>query len=630
MIKNLLEGLWRGALFGLFYALADTMFVYKAADIVMELRWDPFTMTTVRLMSWCFLVGLIHGGWLGVVGGRRLLDKPSRHVHAVAGATIATVIFGSPEFDSILLMGLGGVGIAHGNMLIVTALMKKWKPAPAAVLAGFAVFWTVVMRIGIVPEPSTKADPNRVRPAADAPNVLWVVFDTTRADHLPLYGYKRNTTPNLVKLAAEGAVFDRAYSTAPWTVASHASMFTGTYPSQHWCNHEHLFLNPDRVTGAELLRDSGYDTAVFAGNPWLGDQTGLTQGHEVLVPAGRDYSLYSLFVVGRIRQMLMVEGEDKGGKEIVESFERWLKGGRDPNRPFFAFVNFLEPHSPYHQVPHVDAKRFLPEDVTWEEAADVSRLNMSKMMFATDYVANERQDMITQALYDGGIYNADRRFGELIDSLRAAGKLDNTLVIVNADHGELFGEHGLYGHDLALYNPLLHVPLIMRFPKQIPAGIRVDKPVQLTDIHTTILEVTGNSDKILPNVRGQSIMPLLNGGGDPERPLFAEYYRTKMRPLVKEIRAMGFDPETYRLKSVQVGDLRMIRWPGPLEKVFDISTDPGELTDISKDRPDAHAMLKGKLDEFVIQNPPAGDGGTGVPEMDAATKEKLRSLGYIQ
>lgn len=629
MLNHLRTALLRSLLFGVIYALSETIFVYKVAGYVMEMLWNPFSMTTVRLMIWCVMLGTLNGLLLGLVLGKWLEGRPYWRVHLTAFLTIAWAIKVSPEFDQIMALALGGIGMTHGIMLALTWLLEKKGKLVLPAVAGYAAVWLVVLKLGLAPELIARADESRPKPAADAPNVLWIVFDTTRADHLSLYGYERKTTPYLEEFAKEATVFEEAYAAEPWTMGSHGSMFTGLYSARHWCNHEHLYLNADRTTSAEVLRDAGYDTAVFAGNPWFGDHSGLVQGFQKLIPAWRSFSLYNLFTVGRIRQLLMTDQLDKGAAEIKEGLSDWITRGRDKDRPFFAFVNLLEPHAPYDQVPKVDATRFMDSDVTWDEAQEVSRKYMSKGMFATDFEATPRDKKVAISLYDGGIYHCDQQVKAYIELLKQNNLLDNTLVIINGDHGEMFGEHHVYGHDVGLYHPLVHVPLIMRFPKVVPQGMRIDKPVQLLDLHTTLLELTGLQDKILPEVKGKSLLPLFSGGGDPERPVFAEYYRPSMRPLIKEVEKLGYDPKTFRLKSVQISRQRLIRYPTH-EFVFDLATDPEENVDLSATNPELYQKLKTVLDQFVLENPPAGDSTSGAPQMDAATREKLNSLGYVQ
>lgn len=629
MFKNAVRGIGWGLFFGLCYAWGDTLFVFKANKIFMRMDWDPFTPTTLSLAGLELVFALALSMLLGLFAGHKLLEPPTRFIHAMAAGSILMTWFGSPEVDLIFGMALAGVGIAHGLGWLGAWLWSRQPLATLSIPILLAFLWYPIQSIGLPARAATTEDGSRPVPTGK-PNVLWVVFDTTRADHLPMYGYHRNTTPTVSALAEEGVVFERAYSTAPWTLASHAGMFTGTYSIQHGCTHEHLQLAPDRVTAAEVLYSIGYETGAFAGNPWFDHTSGLTQGFRDVGPAWRQFSLYNLFAIGRIRLLLMPQGQDKGGTEVVRGFKEWLEQDRDKDRPFFGFLNFLEPHSPYEQVPYEDAKRYLGQDLSWDEIVDVSHRHMSRQMFATDYVTTPEDTEIVVGLYDGGIYNADRRLGEVIALLKAQNLLDNTLIVLTSDHGEMFGEHDIYGHDVALYHPLVHVPMVVRYPAAFPKGQRVDNPVQTLDIFPTLAELIGIQDKVPSNVRGRSLLEHFRGQADPMRPVFAEHYRPSMTPMVKEIKRMGFDPQEFRLKSVQIRDHRLIRWPRDIEKVFDIKADPGELKDLKATQPELYAQLKAALDGFVAQNPADAAPRGPAPQMDKATCEKLRSLGYVQ
>jgi arylsulfatase A-like enzyme len=372
--------------------------------------------------------------------------------------------------------------------------------------------------------------------------VLWFVFDTTRADHLSLYGYPRPTSPHLDQVAREGVAFTRAYATAPWTLPSHASMLTGLYVHQHRADHGRFHLDTGIPMLSEFLLDAGYDTALFAGNPWLDAHSGLSRGFAHVVPAGRTPMIEKAFLAGLLRSRLSGGEADKGALESNTAFKAWLEHRAAGGRPFFVLVNYLEPHMPYHQVPAGDRERFLPAGTTLEEATSASNRFINLFSGRESGQPAAREKAIAQALYDGGIANIDRRFGEIIELLRRTGGLDDTLIIVTADHGELFGEHGIYGHDLGLYDPLIHVPLVMRLPGRVPAGARIDAPVQLVDLFPTVLELTGLRDRTPANAYGRSLWPVIAGVPQPDRPVFAEYTKPTLPWAVKAIRRMGFDP----------------------------------------------------------------------------------------
>jgi arylsulfatase A-like enzyme len=593
MSHRLLRGLARGLQFGLFFIFAETFMIFSSAILVMEMPWDPFNATVFTMMGISLLMCGGIGALLALVAGP-FLAPGRRYLHAIPLTLLLLLVTASPNYDQYFWLGIGSVALAHGSAIVVSRMAARRRIYGVAFATAGLAAWVTAMLL-IRPAPlDHPADPNRPKPVATAPNVLWVVMDTTRSDHLSVYGYHRPTTPHLEALAREGAVFDKAYSTAPWTVASHAAMFTGLYSSQHGCNHEHLFLDPTHTTLAQLLTAGGYETALFAGNPWLADQTGLARGYMHIFPSWRFFSEGLMFIAGRMPLEVYDRYADKGAATTNASFKAFM-AERPKDRPFFAFINYLEPHAPYHHVPTDYAYRFLAPDASRREARKVSFRYIQKMMAGNDYEATPAERVLAKDMYDGALSYTDQEIGELIDVLRAAGQLDNTLVIVNGDHGELFGEHGIYGHDLALYHPLLHVPLIVRYPGRVPAGVRIDRPVQLIDVFPTVLEVAGLADRAPQGLPGHPLTGVIAGGGDPARPVFAEYFSSRMRPLRREVQKWGFDPDHFRLKSVQVGTERLMTGPGDRQMLTDVATDPDEEKALEAERPETAQRLKEAL-----------------------------------
>jgi arylsulfatase A-like enzyme len=484
--------------------------------------------------------------------------------------------------------------------------------------------------LAINPKGSSQPTAGAERPIPEGkPNILWVVYDTVRADHISAYGYPKQTSPNFDALAREGTVFDKTYTSAAWTVESHASMFTGKYASQHGCRHPTLFLGEQHKTIAQFLTEAGYDSSLYAGNPWLDHSTGLARGILDLSPTWRFSTTIAFSFVGRFWIDHIQGGGDKGAGLTNESFKHWYEAKRDKKRPFFAFVNYLEAHAPYFAVSPEDRHKFLPEGASDAEASELSAKIFNHMVFGLDYEFSRREMDIILAMYDAGIHNADRRMGELLDVLRKDGTLDNTLVIVTADHGELFDEHNMWGHDLALYNEVVHVPLVIRYPAKMPAGMRSDKPVQLLDLFATVMSAAGLSDRMPADARAQDILPLVAGGGDVNRPLFGEYFTPRMPPLVRDIQKMGKDPATFHINSVQQSNLKLIRWSDEA-RLFDLATDPREQTDLSSSRAEDKQRLNALIDDFVKANQAGTGGSSGGGELDEAMKQRLKSLGYIQ
>ena len=287
--------------------------------------------------------------------------------------------------------------------------------------------------------------------AGKPPNVLLVVLDTARADAVSRSVGPDSPTPTFARLAQSGVTYSNARSTAPWTLPSHASLFTGLYPSRHGAHHEHLQLDQERVTLAEIL-SSTHETAGFTENPQITIARGFAQGFGTYDETWRARS--------GIQQVM----------PTVSRVVEWL-GRRDSDRPFFLFVNLMSPHLPYFP-PEGSEKRFLPAGTP---ADQVMRLRFVNEREARLYIMGKLplgpgDFAVLRALYQAEVAHADAQLGQIIAALEASGSLDRTLVIVVSDHGENLGEHGLMEHQLCIYETLLHVPMLLRLPGKFEIG----------------------------------------------------------------------------------------------------------------------------------------------------------------
>jgi arylsulfatase A-like enzyme len=438
-------------------------------------------------------------------------------------------------------------------------------------------------------------------PPGDPPNVLLITLDTVRANHLSVYGYERSTTPTLERLAKEGVRFDGARATAPWTVPSHASIFTARWPHDLGVNWD-TPLDEKFPTLAEFLGSHGYATAGFVANTMecsydRGLSRGFTHyedyGLEHLLPFRTawlvDYFLQVVsdagvfvgraFDIGPFRPMqdscvarLFIRWPRKDAGSINHAFIDWLSRRRDPKRPFLAFLNYYDAHAPYvlpmgaeyrfGLVPRRPADFiFLMED--WET---IDKLTLRPVL----------RDLARDS-YDNCLAYLDQRLGELFDELQRQGVLDRTLLIVTADHGEGLGEHGLFDHGESLYVPEIRVPLLI----VLPAGRRstgiVRETVSLRDLSATILDLVG----------------LEQGSPFPGRSL-AYLWRDASRGAgsadvdgaISELpKPNPYDPNHGRspahrgpLTSLAEGDFAYIRNDGDgTEELFNERDDPGEL-----------------------------------------------------
>jgi arylsulfatase A-like enzyme len=358
----------------------------------------------------------------------------------------------------------------------------------------------------------------RPLPPGDPPNVVLITLDTVRADHLSLYGYQRPTSPNLEKLARLGIRFDEARAAAPWTLPSHASMFTGRWPhelSVDWM----VPLDGKHPTLAEHLGSRGYATAGFVANLFgCSYDSGLNRGFthyedyilEYLVPLRMAWLVDHLARV--ISQLGTIVGRTldvgslpplheswlspyfdrlrkKDAGSINRAFLEWLSHRSQPARPFFAFLNYYDAHAPF-VLPAGAEYRFglkprRPADFTFLE---VDWELTDKMKFRPAY-----HELVRDS-YDNCVAYLDGRLGELLDELQRRGVLDHTVVIVTSDHGEGLGEHHLFDHGESLYRTEIHVPLVIVLPVRQRAMGVVRETVSLRDLPATILDLVGMGD----------------------------------------------------------------------------------------------------------------------------------------
>ena len=434
-------------------------------------------------------------------------------------------------------------------------------------------------------------------------NIVVVVLDTVRLDYTGPGGTGDALTPALDGLAAEGTVFTRAWSNAPWTVPSHASMFSGLLPSSHKCTGRNFTFLSKTPTFAELLGESGYQTVAFFSNPWLSDRlTGMLRGFEGrFVESGRGTEILTTV--------------DQGGGRTVANVSNWLSE-RGDERPFLMFVNLLEPHLPYH--PPADYRQARLSDIPHDYVVTTSTAHeLNAGLLEPGDIDFER----VSRLYAGDVNTADRYLAELIRLLREHGVYEDAVIIVTSDHGENLGDHGYMDHQFGVFSSLIDIPLVVRAPALLPSGTRGD-PVMLTDIYDTVLDVAGiETGPDTPHSRS-----LLSAPADAARPQVAEY--TGANPeLVKHLRHLNPSHDTSRQEvafaKVRVDSLELTVGTDGSRQLFDLKNDPGRELDLGP----ANATVVAALFELL----PAVKYAEGAEvEIDEEMREWLESLGYIR
>lgn len=405
---------------------------------------------------------------------------------------------------------------------------KKRRVAPAGALLVAALLVVAAGSIWFL----TSRRPAEVGVAAARDNILLITLDTTRADRLGCYGYAAARTPHLDRLAAEGVRFERVYATAPITLPSHASIFTGLYPFEHGVRNNGNFYLADRFeTLATVLGKQGYRTAAFVSTFILDRRYGLARGFET----------YDDTMEGAQAQVVALEAERRGDRTALP-LSRWLEANASAAAPFFVWLHLYDPHEPYRPPP------------PFREA------------FATKP-------------YDGEIAFDDAVVAFILDKLEQLGLRDRTLIAVTADHGESLGDHGEETHSMFLYEAAIRVPLIVWRPGRLAPRL-IRQPVRTIDIAPTLLELVGAPPLKAPHAR--SLLPLMKGAGETAAPIaYAETYLPRFY--------MNWAP----LRVVVDGRYKLIDAPRP--ELYDLDEDPAEARNAHELRPQVAEQLNKAL-----------------------------------
>lgn len=386
-----------------------------------------------------------------------------------------------------------GVGVQAGRMArgrfgrLVTRAA-----APTAATLG-VVFLVVLVTSFVGPRRAEDRALGMLPPPGEGhPNILLIILDTVRARSMGLYDPALANTPALDRLAADGVVFDRAYAPSPWTLPSHGTMFTGHWPQAHGADWTRP-LDDRYPVVAEHMAQAGYVTVGFVGNIlWGGPEFGLARGflHYESYPVNLGQIVLSASIG---RELASLDGPRAWlgldlplnavpAPEVTDNFLDWHADR--PDRPYFAFLNYFDAHEPVSPAP--GQPEFAP--ITHRTGL----LSGSLAQFAVPPGASgQRLARAYRAGYEATIAEVDAQLGRLFDALERRGDLDSTVVVIAGDHGEVIGEHGIFGHNNSVYLPTLWVPLVIRYPDSVPAGLRVEADAGLRNLPATIVELAG-------------------------------------------------------------------------------------------------------------------------------------------
>ena len=556
---------------------------------------------TLSVVLYAFMIGGLYINENLLSG--KLFDLDAVRILTNSGIFISSVI---------LYVILYRIFIFTGNW---SAIIRKHVSPKAALIVGSLLL--IVGGATLYIHTPTSLKKIVVKPNSRAegkPNILLITMDTTRADHLSCYGYHKNTTPYLDKLAQEAVRFENVYAPSPWTLPSHASLFTGMYPDKHGahCDVEFMQSNWPVSLGehyntlTEILADHGYKTAGVIGGPICKRLFGLGQGFEYyddnLVDVKKDIKYFTLFkALSRwisLRDVAARQGVD--GRRVASQINKLVFSWLDKyfQAPFFLFINYFDAHASY-----------LPPDEYFSRFMEDEDAKITE---------SERHRRDTLARYDGEISYLDYHLGKLFVRLKELKIYDNTMIIVTSDHGEFFGEHDFWGHGHELYQEVIKVPLIIKYPSSHPRkGVYLDR-VSLVDIVPTVLNLLN-----LPLPDGLQGITLFKDSSKVMSEIYRRYYKVprKGEIFARELKVLFLDNYKYIKEYAEES-----KGQGEL---YDIENDPRELNNLIDIMPEKAKEMEMKLMEWLPrdESPPSAQKTT---KFDKAIEENLKSLGYIQ
>jgi arylsulfatase A-like enzyme len=448
--------------------------------------------------------------------------------------------------------------------------------------------------------------------------VILISVDTLRADHLHTYGYERPTTPNLDALAADGVVFDKAYSSSSWTLPAHVSLLTSLFGMNHGVYNPDEKIDASLITLAEMLRLNNFFCAAVTGGGFVSSFYGFSRGFETYNKGD-----------GAVNH-------NNSAELVARTASNWLEDNKDKN--FFLFLHTYQTHLPY-ECPAPYNSMFLDEDALWQKLDFFAYLKGKASVFK-ELPDRERRNVV--GLYDGEIrYTDESLVKTLIEKLKALNLYDETLIILTSDHGEEFYEHGAWLHGAHLYEESIRIPLVIKFPGSRNKGARVDNIVRIVDIMPTVLDVMGVEAKGL-SLDGRSLIPVVSGRDKGDRTFWADTCWLLLEGCGGKETAGGGEalPHTVttnegRSKFIlnrslgpkEMDYYRPLPAVPPAAELYDLSNDAVEKRNLVSQKPEVANRLARMVRELYAGGPKKRPSKS---LLNKELEEQLRTLGYIK
>lgn len=437
-------------------------------------------------------------------------------------------------------------------------------------------------------------------------NLILISLDTLRMDHLGLGEYNRATSPNLDRLLDESIVFNDCFSTAPSTLRSHMSILTGLNPISHQVYTQQDKLDPTILTLADILRVNGYTSAAFTGGARVSAAFGFSKGFD------RYFENKSSWL------------DKDTPEELLGKSLHWLEQNRDKN--YFLFLHTYQPHDPYSNSSEF-GKLFLENEHEWKNIDLFTYLNQLEGSSEPGFIPLtdvQRKNIV--ALYDGEIrYTDECLIKPLIEGLKNLGLYENTMIVITSNHGEAFFEHGMWMHGGQLYNELIKVPLIIKFPHAKHGGKRITKNVSIIDIMPTVLKEMGIKEQE-EKYDGMDLSLLLSENKSPERYCFSEI------PVKGNLGKVSVIYKNFKLIFNRiVHKERFKNQAPPVElELYNLKNDPDEKNNLAFVEQEMVKYLMAKIEDYLRKKPRTGLNGKEKPVIDEALQRRLKALGYIE
>jgi arylsulfatase A-like enzyme len=516
------------------------------------------------------------------------------------------VLFGLLAADFILILLIAKLMSAFFSSEHRARKISIWCTALSPLLILLALW---LSSLGIKKEAEAANIPHKV---SDCPyNVILISIDTLRSDYLSSYGGEYET-PDMDRIAEEGALFENCHVQSSWTLTSLATMHTGMYPTVNGLDDPKKKISEVRKTLAEYLHEKGFLTQSFVTNGYTRQNFGFAQGFDRYnhMTQGVKKNLFLQFLFGRTLRAInpdVFKEENLGSAEnITKHAMDFLEAAKDSR--FFLWLHYIDPHDPY-APPETE---WIPPSVYngWMNPYDSGLI----LPMRTGYRISSDDMQHLRNLYIGEVRYIDNKIGQLMEKIEALGLADNTFVILTSDHGEEFWEHEGILHGGTLYQEVMNVPLLMRLPGVIPEGSRLRPLVRVIDIMPTILTLQGISFE--EHIQGRDLMPVILGEEKEDRESFSEsllYFGEK--------------------KAVFDGRYKLIHtWNSDRKELYDLQTDPDEQNNLFYTEPEIAAGLELKLMEWVSASRKLGQeiAGTDVHAViDSDLRQELQALGYV-